>query len=519
MPDNEVGYFKTLNPTTEIQIDESLPPVRKLNAPPENMVPAKEDDPFEPCAEYVEDEKARHLSRTLMGDTAAMREAGELYLPMEVAEEQDAYDARLKRSVLFNAYRRAVRVLGGKLFAAKPKFSDDMDPRIRRYMENVDLQGNNAEVFIREYFEQAVVDGIVFLYANSPEIETTNGLVRLDQADQIRPYLRKIEAADVIGWRMRVVAGRTILDQLRVTSWEAVNVGRFGSGMRKIVTVFEPGVYTRYAKREDGSVETIGAGVYGLDFIPITVVNVNKYACNPMRARPFLENLSFLNCAHWQSSSDQRNINHVIRSPILFGTGFGEELDAIEVSVNSACLLKKDGATLNWVEHTGAAVSAGKDELEELRQQMSDAAMEVLIARPGDVTATEVSVTEAHAQSELEAAANRAQDGFNGALIHMAAWMIGSKPTPGAVTLGGDYKANADGSDLAEIMQLRTNNDLSRDATLKEYIRRGKLAEDFDPKKDAILLAAEGAEDALRSAALGNENAVDGKAEVAAAAQ
>jgi|tagenome__1003787_1003787.scaffolds.fasta_scaffold20914429_2 hypothetical protein len=70
-----------------------------------------------PSADYDEHFQRLDLQRTLMGGTRAMRRAGTRYLPQEQAEENAAYAARLARSTLFNAYRKTVEKMTGKVFA------------------------------------------------------------------------------------------------------------------------------------------------------------------------------------------------------------------------------------------------------------------------------------------------------------------------------------------------------------------------------------------------------------------
>jgi hypothetical protein len=54
-----------------------------------------------------------------------------------------------------------------------------------------------------------------------------------------------------------------------------------------------------------------------------------------MTGEPPLEDLADLNVAHWQSQSDQRNILHVARVPILFGAGFDERAATLVVGAGT----------------------------------------------------------------------------------------------------------------------------------------------------------------------------------------
>lgn len=54
--------------------------------------------------------------RALSGGSDAMRKAGTKHLPKFQAESQEAYDARLSASWLFNGYAKTIKDMTGKVF-------------------------------------------------------------------------------------------------------------------------------------------------------------------------------------------------------------------------------------------------------------------------------------------------------------------------------------------------------------------------------------------------------------------
>lgn len=69
-----------------------------------------------PSGAYLAMQNNLMLVNTLIAGTDAMREAGELYLPREPKESKEAYDNRLSRSVLHNAFADAIQKLVGNHF-------------------------------------------------------------------------------------------------------------------------------------------------------------------------------------------------------------------------------------------------------------------------------------------------------------------------------------------------------------------------------------------------------------------
>ena len=83
------------------------------------------------------------LIDALMGGTRTMRAAGKAYLPQWPAEDEAPYRSRLATATLFPAYARTVSVLTGKPFSKPVAYGEDIPPRIRDWLEDVDLQGRN----------------------------------------------------------------------------------------------------------------------------------------------------------------------------------------------------------------------------------------------------------------------------------------------------------------------------------------------------------------------------------------
>src|SRR5215218_9962457 len=99
-----------------------------------------------PTAEHNRLVERARLPRTLMGGTRAMRAAGELYLPRFAAETNVNYNARLGRSTLFNAFKKTVADMTGRVFAKPVTLGKDVPPELVAFAENIDLAGRHLNV-------------------------------------------------------------------------------------------------------------------------------------------------------------------------------------------------------------------------------------------------------------------------------------------------------------------------------------------------------------------------------------
>jgi hypothetical protein len=153
--------------------------------------------------------------RTLVAGTKAMRAAGEEYLPRQTAESVANYEARKKRSFLYNATGKTVSDMTGKVFTKPIVYDKVADADLKAWFENVDNAGRHLNVFARDCFYDAMQPGIGFIYVDMPPaVQRADGAARDGLADEqkagIRPYMKWIPLENLIGWKTSTVAGAEV---------------------------------------------------------------------------------------------------------------------------------------------------------------------------------------------------------------------------------------------------------------------------------------------------------------------
>lgn len=330
------------------------------------------------------------LPRTLMGGTMSMRAQGEAYLPRYAAETHEAYKARKKRSFLFNAFLKTVNDMTGKVFSRPLVLKDDVPNALLGYAENIDLTGRHINVFARDVFRDAMQTGIAFILTDAP-VRPEDARTRADTiAAGVRPYLIHVCVENLLGWKSEMRGGVETLTQIRIRECvsEPDPSNEFQDREVEQIRLIEPGIWQTWRKNgQTGEWAVHQAGTFGLDFIPLAPVYLHRVAF--MTGAPPLGELADLNVAHWQSSSDQRNLLHVARVPILFGAGFKEEA-IIEVGASSMVRTSDTGATLQYVEHAGQAIGSGQKDIEHLEFQMQQCGLQLLVPNPGQTATGEI---------------------------------------------------------------------------------------------------------------------------------
>lgn len=420
------------------------------------------------------------LIDALLGGTDAMRAAGEARLPRWPNEDKDAHKTRLAVATLFPAYQRTIEVLGSKPFSKPVTFGKDVPPKIQTLCEDVDRQGRNLHAFLSEVGQEALGYGFSGILVDYPATKDAAGnplyVTKADEdAAGVRPYFVQIHPRSILGW----LSDKAGLSQLRLLESVEVPDGDFDVKFIEQVRVLRRGAWETWRKVENKSDDEwvlYESGVTTLKGIPFVPVYGNRLGF--MKARPALLELAHANVKHWQSDSDQDNILHVARVPILFGKMLGENT-AITVGAGTAVKSENPDGDLKFVEHTGAAIEAGRMSILDLEDRMRQAGAELLVIKPGNITESQTLADNEQGSCALQKVAENIEDAADQALQFMADWI--GEQQGGHVTLFKDFGAATLAEASAELL-LKANQagKLSDESFHEELQRRGIVKPDTD---------------------------------------
>lgn len=441
-----------------------------------------------PCASYRQQQVHWAPCAALMGGTVGMRRAERLYLPQFAKETNARYAERLAASVLYEAFPHTVRSLSGRPFAKPVQLAEGTEGYFQDYADDVDGSGTNMTVFARRCMLDLLVYGrthILVEYPSTYQVEQQLGrpLTLADaRAMRLRSYWVRLSPEEIIGWAGQRVGGVEELTQLRVrySSVESDPGQMFGERSRQTVAVWEPSHIVMWSYDEQAKQWVPGDAIPNtLGHIPLVTVYAQRGGL--LESVPPLEGLAWLNVKHWQNQSDQDQIERMARVPMLFLAGFSpEEVGSVEIGPFKSFAHRSSEAKVQVIEPRGDAVRIGADALAELVQQMEDMAMEALRRKPGNPTATELSLQAGRNVCDLEAYAMLLERGLQKALEWAAAWDGVAAEAP-AVKVNQDYGYTL--GDVKELEELRADLQLGvidRRTYLWERQRRGLYSADMD---------------------------------------
>jgi hypothetical protein len=416
---------------------------------------------------------------TLWGGTDEMRAAGARYLPKAENESDVDYTNRIKHSTLFNYYRQAVANTVHYLTSQDVEFAN-LSEEFEDFFNNVDLEGRDMDQFSNDVLINSINHGVTYVLVDYTAKETSSAY-----SEYNRPYWVNIKATQMMSfqstrWRCGEVLSyvrftETInddsFDPVTVTSAESFSATQFSDQIREYYLDFGdvediddaiPTVMWRIWRRVQERDPHTGVltnnwqiwdqgTMEGAERIPLVPVYANRIGF--YLGEPVFFDLAELNVRHWQSYSDQANLLHYARFPILFAKGVdnydeqGRPIQ-IEIGANTVQHTNNVNADIKFVEHSGKAVDSGWADINKLEEQMRQFSADPFVSRNGNVTATESLIAATKTSARVRSIGRRYETALS-QLMSLTAYYYDSENIP-VPTINLDifkYNPNQDNRD------------------------------------------------------------------------
>lgn len=432
---------------------------------------------YEPCAAWKRQEEHWRLVDALAQGTLGMQRAGKRFLPIEPLESEEAYQSRLQRSVCPPYFSRLESMLAGML-TRKPVRLDNVPDPVTEHLFDVDMQGNDLNVYLQQLARTMLRyghTGVLIDYARGDEGDETPVVIGAGS----RPYWCEYHPRDILGWRTDVVNGVQQLVQLRLRETVTVPYGLYGEEVVNQVRVLTPGGYQLFRQQSSKSRdwELIAEGKTTLDVIPFAAAYSNRMGL--LESRPPLEEVAWLNLQAYRCESDQANLLHVAAVPRYNLFGVPAELDELEAGPNSAMALPVDSRA-EFAEPAGTSYEARFKQLERIEKQINELGLAAVMGQKMVAeTAMAKSMDRSQGDAALMSVAIGLQDLIDNCLKFHAAYL--NLPEAGSSAVNRDFVSQRlDASEVAQLIQLRLNNEITQETLLVRLSEGEWLGSDFD---------------------------------------
>ena len=410
------------------------------------------------------------LIEDLLGGTYGMRRKHRRYLPQEPRELDESYDNRLARSVVPPYYQRLERMLAGML-TRKPVKLQDVSDAIREQLFDVDMQGNDLNVWTYETARKLVRYGHVGCLVDAP-------------SDGGRPYWCTYTPRQILGYRTEQQDGAQRLIQLRLQEvvLEADPDSEYGEKQIDQVRVLTPGQYQIHQRQDNGNYEVTDEGTTSLTEIPFSVAYSNRVGF--MESRPPLEDIAELNLKSYQVQSDLDNQLHISAVPMLAFFGFPTSAEEVSAGPGEALAFPADGRA-EYIEPQGRSFDFQFKRLEQIALQINELGLSAVLGQKLSAeTAASKMIDRSQGDSTMMVIAQNVQDMIDNSLKYHAEFM-GQQEAAGSCTVNRDFiGARLDPTDINALLQLYTAGTITKETLLQQLADGEVLGDDFDVQEE-----------------------------------
>lgn len=398
--------------------------------------------------EYDEHYPEWELMEDVLDGETAVHEEGVKYLPKLTGQTVEEYAAYVMRAPFYNATARTVDGLVGMIFRKAPTIVAPTG--MQAIVDDMTLDNTGLDELAEQITRELVGIGRMGILVEYPKVQN-NPITLAEYAQQnLRPYVTKYEAEQIINWRMERI--NNVMQPVMVALKEEVCEYKNEFESEEIeqirVLLLREGVYMQEVYRELQNkkgekewvvVETIVPSMRGnpINAIPFICMNARGVGMHP--EKPPMYDLATLNLSHYRTTADLEHGAHFTGLPTAVVSGYTKEseADVFRIGSSTAWIFPDPAANAKYLEFTGQ----GLDTLRNIKKDKEDN-LAILGARmlapekKQSEAADTVRMRHAGDGAILSAITNAVSQGLNKALEIIAMW---EGTEPATIQLNEDY--------------------------------------------------------------------------------
>jgi len=422
----------------------------------------------DPNAIWFQQEPHWMLIEDLLGGTYQMRKRHRRYLPQEPRELDESYDNRLARSVCPPFYLRLERMLAGMLTRKPVRLNDTADP-IREHLFDVDLQGNDLNVWTYETTRKMVRYGHVGVLVDAP----TSG-------QSGRPYWVTYTPRDILGYRTEMIDGEVKLTQLRLQEKVSVPDGLYGEKIIDQIRLLTRGGFEIHQKGKNNLFVKVDEGTTSLSEIPFSVAYANRL--NLLESRPPMSDIAELNLKAYQIQSDLDNQLHISAVPMLAFYGFPQSSEEVTAGPGEAIAFPADGRA-EYIEPAGRSYDAQFKRLDVLSNQINELGLAAVLGQKLSAETAEAKrIDRSQGDSTMMVVAQQMQDMIDNCLQFHGQYI---NAEAGSCFVNRDFLSQRlEPQEIQALLQLYTSGSITQETLLKQLHEGEVLGDEFDVEEE-----------------------------------
>jgi hypothetical protein len=414
-----------------------------------------------------------------------LRGVKQKYLPQEPKEPDDAYKARLNRSVFADFLRGSIVAFAGVL----SKFTlRDAPESFEAVINNVDLEGNSFAAFMQRADALMLRDGGTLLCVDMPSGKAQN------RAEEIalgrRPYLLMRPRTKVLNWRVSVDNGVETLEQVCALELVDEPDGDFGVKTVPRYRVITREGWTVYRIERNASNDLVAVidseGTYeAADGGPLPMPPVVWYPADEAgfgQGELPLRQVQEHSIEHFQQRSDLREKTHRLAMPVPVRIGAtppapGESRRPLVIGPNSVVDLEP-GGSFTFAEPSASSLAEQRAQINEVEKLISRQTLGFLYGDPGATkTAMQAGLEGAQTEATISSIAERKASVVQSIMAIWCAFTGENLPEDAGISMSPSlFERPLEAVDIDQLQKLTGGAVLmSQQSAIEELQRRGRL--------------------------------------------
>ena len=408
------------------------------------------------------------LIEDLLGGTYQMRSKHRKYLMQEPRELDESYDNRLARSVCPPYFLRLERMLAGML-TRKPVRLNETGDAIREQLFDVDLQGNDLNVWTYETARKMIRYGHVGVLVDAPKTGNAS-----------RPYWVTYTPRDILGWRTEMIDGEMQFTQLRLQEKVSEPDGLYGEKIVEQVRLLTPGNFEIHRKAKTGKFVKVDEGTMPVDKIPFSVAYSNRV--NLLDSRPPMADIAELNLKAYQIQSDLDNQLHISAVPMLSFYGFPQNAEEVSAGPGEAIAFPADGRA-EYIEPEGKSYDAQFRRLDRLESQINELGLAAVLGQKLSAETAEAKrIDRSQGDSTMMVVAQQMQDMIDNCLAFHGIYI---NAEAGSSFVNRDFLSQRlEPQEIQALLTLYTSGSISQKTLLDQLTEGEVLGDEFDVEEE-----------------------------------
>ena len=408
------------------------------------------------------------LIEDLLGGTYQMRSKHRKYLMQEPRELDESYDDRLARSVCPPYFLRLERMLAGML-TRKPVRLSDTGNNLREQLFDVDLQGNDLNVWTYETARKMIRYGHIGVLVDAPATGN-NG----------RPYWVTYTPRDILGWRTEMIDGEMQFSQLRLLEKVSEPDGQYGEKIVEQVRLLTPGAFEIHRKAKTGKFVKVDEGTMPVDKIPFSVAYSNRV--NLLESRPPMADIAELNLKAYQIQSDLDNQLHISAVPMLAFYGFPQNAEEVSAGPGEAIAFPADGRA-EYIEPDGKSYDAQFRRLDRLESQINELGLAAVLGQKLSAETAEAKrIDRSQGDSTMMVVAQQMQDMIDNCLLFHSQYI---NSDAGSCFVNRDFLSQRlEPQEIQALLTLYTSGSITQKTLLDQLTEGEVLGDEFDVEEE-----------------------------------